>query len=181
MFELQCSRDNKKVPLGDDYGFGFRQMYFFLKMCSTVRDINTIIGSLSGDKDYMIFMEKQDVSFKKHMDELRINLKSSLELIKDVRDNIGAHLQQSSVETALQNMNHDRSGLFQISNPPIPKKTHYKFTGELMLCILIRDTPEELQAEKIEALVEALIKSLQTFFHRFDWLFLRYALDRKLL
>jgi hypothetical protein len=181
MFELQCSRDNKKVSLENDYSVGYRQMYFFLRMCNTVREINSAIESLSGDKDYKFFIKKQKDFLKKEMDELKNNLKSSLDLIKDVRDNVASHVKESAIHTALQNMNKDRFGSLQIPNGIIPKKMHYKFSGELVLCLLIRDTPEKLQKEKLEKIVGALVKSLQYFFHRFDLLFLVYARERRLL
>jgi hypothetical protein len=182
MFELQCSRDNKKVALGDDYSIGYRQTYFFVKMCNTVREINSAIERLSSDKGYKKFIKRQNDFLRKEIDELKNNLKSSLDLIIDVRDNLASHVKEKAIHTALQNMNKDRSSFFQIPKEGIiPKKTHYKFSGELILCLLIGDTPEKLQKEKLEHIVEALVKSLQTFFHRFDLLFLHYAHDRKLL
>lgn len=181
MFEFQCSLDNKNVPAEDDYGLGFRMIYSFLKMCSIVREIKSASDRLFDDKDYKNFLKRQNDSLRKEMDELKNKLISSIELIKDVRDNIGSHVQEGAVKKALKSMDHIRCGDLVIPDNLIPKTMHYKFTGELMLSMIIRDASPEHQWEEAEKIVRALTGSLDKLFHRIDLLFLCFAHDRKLL
>ena len=77
-------------------------------------------------------------------------------------------------------MNIDRYGLFIIPDPLIPKKTHYEFVGELILCMIAGDVPESDQEKKGNKVIKSLLLSLDKIFHRIDILFLSYAKDRKL-
>jgi hypothetical protein len=181
MFEFQCSRNNKNLPAEDDYGFGFRMIHSFLKMCSIVREIKSASDRLFDDNDYKKFLKRQKDFLRKEMDELKNNLISSIELIKDVRDNIGSHVLEVAVRKALKNMDHIRHGDLVIPDNFAPKQTHYKFTGELIIAMLIRDASPEHQWEEAEQIVLALTGSLDKLFHRIDLLFFCYIHDRKLL
>ena len=112
---------------------------------------------------------------------LKNSLISSIKLIKDVRDSIGSHVQEVAVRNALKNMDHIRHGDLVIPDNFSPKQTHYKFTGELIISMLIRDASPEHQEEEAEKIVLALTGSLDKLFHRIDLLFFCYAHDRKLL
>ena len=179
-FEFQCAlnRGNNKVEV--EFGSAFGDMYFFIKMCSSVNEINSAIETLSMDKGYKSFMKRQDVILKKEMNNLKMNLRSTLKLIKEVRNNIGAHVRERAVKAILKNMNIDRYGLFIIPDPLIPKKTHYEFVGELILCMIAGDVPESDQEKKGNKVIKSLLLSLDKIFHRIDILFLSYAKDRKL-
>lgn len=181
-FEFQCAlnRENNKVE--GEFGSAFGDMYYFIKMCNSVNEINSAIETLSRDKGYNSFMKRQDVALKNEMKNLKSNLSSTLKLIKEVRHNIGAHVQEKAVNAILKNMNIDRCGLLVIPDPDplIPKKTHYEFVGELILCMIAGDSPEPDQEEKGKKVIRALLQSLHKIFHRIDILFLSYAKDRKL-
>ena len=81
-FEFQCAlkcalnRGNNKVEV--EFGSAFGDMYFFIKMCSSVNEINSAIETLSMDKGYKSFMKRQDVTLKKEMNNLKMNLRSTL-------------------------------------------------------------------------------------------------------
>lgn len=180
MFEFECGRDNKSTPLGDEYGSSYRQVYYFIRMCGTLREISSAINSIFGDNDYKK-IERRNRDLKIEMDELKTGMESSISLIKDIRDNIGAHIQEKAVQQALQSMDIDRAGFLQMPKRLIPSKMHYKFTGELLMAILFRDTPGKKQLNKAKEIVNALVNPLSKLFHRIDLLFVCYARERKLL
>ncbi|MGD0966641.1 MAG: hypothetical protein ABSA57_22475, partial [Candidatus Acidiferrales bacterium] len=62
-------------------------------------------------------------------------------LVRDVRDSLGAHVLEKSVEKALNSMSFDRMGYIEVGRTL--KDTHYKFAGELVGEILLAEVPDE--------------------------------------
>jgi hypothetical protein len=167
------------VPVGDEYGPAWRQLYFFRGMCHTSREIQSVIQGLSKEEDFKQFLKKQPKDFVRDFNSLKINLNKALNTIEAVRDEITAHIKQTSTQQALENMSEKRSGFLQVSFES-PRKTHYKFTGELLLAIMFKDIPPEHQQEEAIERINLFVNGVQNLLQMVDILFFSYAKERGL-
>jgi hypothetical protein len=179
MFELYCALESQNVPMNDEYSSSWQQTYFFRKMHITVAEIRSAVESLARDVKFKAFLKKQPGTFQIEFTELKKNLNSTSEAIKDFRRDVGAHFSEDSIHQALQSMSHERNGFFQISRAP--RKTHYEFAEELIMAVMVRNTPNEKQYKKAISIVDALTNTTSKLFHRIDFLFISYLKDRNLV
>jgi hypothetical protein len=149
-------------------------------MFITLQEIRSAIETLAGDKDFKLFLVNQPALFKKELDQLKKKLDLTKETIKDIRNDIGAHISDESIKETLQNMSYERLGILQISQYD-PRKTHYKFAGELITAILLRNASNEQKEDKANEIISMLVNTLKELFVLIDRLFFAYAKDRKLL
>ncbi len=112
--------------------------------------------------------------------QLKKNLNAAFKIIKNIRNDVGAHVQEVPVGSALLNMSHERSGFFQISNYK-PSKTHYKFTKELIMAVMFRDIPDDQQLDKAQEIIGLFINAIENILSAIDSIFDAYARDRRLL
>jgi hypothetical protein len=180
MFEFNCAKESRNVTTKDNYGSSWGRLYFFRKMSNTLLEIRKAIETIAPDKKFKLFLRNQSPDFKKEFKQLQSNLNSTKDIIKDIRDNIGTHINSAPVNKALQTMSNERSGFLQISWDN-PQKTHYKFAEELIMAVMFRDTPDEQQMNKANEIMDALTKVMTELFVRLDMLFFTYARDRKLI
>ncbi len=180
MFQLQCAIESRNVPIKDDYGSAWRETYYFRHMFGTLQEIRRSIESLAKDVNFKSFLDAQSPKLQEEFTQLKKQFNSEREKIKTIRREIGVHIEENIVGEALLNMSHKRWGFLHISQRG-PAKTHYKFVGELIMSIMLRNTPDKEQLHKAQEIVDVLINTMQNLFPIIDWTFLNYAIDRKLL
>jgi hypothetical protein len=179
MFQFRCAREANDVPFEDDYGSAWRQSYYFRKMFGTLQEIRRAIESLSNNKNFELFLDAQSPILQKEFAQLKEKLGSDREKIKKIRTEIGVHIEEKTVGEALLKMNPERWGFLHISQRP--GKTHYKFVGELLMAIMLRNIPDKKQINEATKIVDLLTSNIQNLFPIIDWIFFNYAKDRKLL
>jgi hypothetical protein len=62
-------------------------------------------------------------------------------LVQNMRDSLGGHVLQRTVEQALNDMPADKFSYIEVGQTE--KKTHYKFAGELVIEMLLAGVPED--------------------------------------
>ena len=115
-------------------------------------------------------LQKKFKSMVKKLNERQI-------LVRDMRDSLGAHVLQKSVEKALNSMSFDRIGYVEVGRTL--KDTHYKFAGELVGEILLAEVPDE-KREMVAANHFQTIAELLPVFELTDIILTIYADARKL-
>jgi hypothetical protein len=178
IFELQGAIESKSVPMNDEYGHGWRVTYFFRKMCNTVREIRNVIERAALDGSFEGILDSKSTDFAEAVRQLQADLNRSSDVMKDVRDTLGAHMLEKSVAEALQNMGYDDSGVLQDSRDW--RKRHYKFTEQLAVAVMFRSVPEEQLEDQAKQKVDAFIKAIENLVFTIDALFISYVTDRKL-
>ena len=180
MFELHCEIESINVSVNDDYGSSWRQFYYFRKMFSTVTEIRRAIESLANDRSFKYFLANQSPGLQREFKRLKKQLDSERENMKTIRNEIAVHIEEHIVGEALQNMDAERWGFLHISQST-PRKTHYKFAGELIMAIMLRNTPNDKQLDRANEIVGILTNTTKSLFSIIDWIFFNYSIDRKLL
>jgi len=181
MYELTCSINAYRSHKQRDYDQSWVMFYFFRKMFITVSEIRGAIELLAQDADFKNILMKQPTSIKSSFKDVKDNLQTTSDLIKEIRNTMSGHIKLSSLWDALQIMDYERHGILQISTEG-PKDTHFKFTGELLMAVMFRNVPKDKkQLDEARKIADAFIKSIDKLFHHIDHLFFQYARDRKLL
>lgn len=181
LFELQGFVESHSVPIEDEYGTDWRQLYFFRRMCTTVKEVRNAIEVLSKEsKEFKQFLKEQPTDLVKHVDSFKADLNRALKTIDTVRNEVSAHIKQSSIEQALNKMRDEqRSGVLQISFE-MPAKTHYKFTVELLMAIMLKDVPPDNQEKEAKERVDKFIPAVQNLLEMINMIFSFYAKERVL-
>ena len=146
LFELQGAIESQSIQMKDEYGPAWRQLYFFRGLCHTAREIQSVVEGMA-QKNFKHFLSKQSSDFVKYFDRFKAGLNQALKTIEMIRDEITAHILQGPTAIALENMSDKREGILQISSQT-PTRTHYKFTGELLLAIMFKDISAEDQEKR---------------------------------
>jgi hypothetical protein len=180
LFELQTWIESELVPIDDEYGPDWRRLYFFRRMCVTVKEICTALEALLMKKEFKHFLRRQPNDFVKNFKSFKMALNRALDTIDPIRDEISAHIKQSSIEQALRQMRDaQRSGRLQISFEK-PSKTHYKFTDELLMAIMFKDIPPSKQEEEAKERVDIFLLGVKDILETVDMIFHFYARERGL-
>lgn len=180
MFELHCSMNAHKLSDAGNYDESWIKLYFFRKMFITISEIRSAIEALSQDRDFKLFLKKQSIPFRHRFEEIKRNLHSTSDTIKEFRNTLSGHIKQDCIWDALQTMDYDRHGIIQISRES-PRKTHYKFTGELIMAVMLRNIPNNRQIDKANEIVNTFFKSTDKLFPLIDFLIIGYGKYRQLL
>jgi len=180
MFQLQCAMQSRDVPIKDDYGSNWREIYYFRHMFGTLQEIRRSIESLAMDVSFKSFLDAQSQKLQQEFTQLKKKFDSERKKIKTIRNEIGVHIEENIVGEALISMSDERWGFLHISQRG-PQNTHYKFAGELIMSILFRNTPDNKQLHKAQETINVLTNIMQNLFIIIDWIIFNYAIDRKLL
>ena len=178
-FLLECRGVQPKEIEGlDQHSDKWRRIYFHRNMARTLMEIRSAIVNLQKAPEFAQLLGKQP---KPKQDEFRRLFKvfnQSHEVVKEIRDSVGGHVLQKSVEEALDQMDFDREGFYEIGQTL--EDTHYKFASELVIAVLLRGVPEELQEAKIHTDFDT-IASLIPVLSLIHEIFEMYARERRLL
>lgn len=168
----------KEIEELDHHSDKWRRIYFHRNMARTLMEIRSAIVNLERAPEFAQLLGKQP---KPKQDEFRRLFKvfnQGHEVIKEIRHSVGGHVLQKSVEEALDQMDFDREGFYEIGQTL--EDTHYKFASELVIAVLLRDVPEELQEAKIHTDFDT-IASLIPVLSLIHEIFEMYARERRLL
>ena len=104
LFELEEYVGAISAPLEDEYGPTWRQLYFLRRMCVTLKEVRSACEDLSINEEFKRFLDIQPESFVKDWRRFKADLKRAMSMIQPVRDQVSAHIKQSSIEQALRQM-----------------------------------------------------------------------------
>jgi hypothetical protein len=181
LFELSSWVEAKSVPFEDEFGATSRRMYFFRMMCITLKELRSACVSISKCADFKSFLKSQPKELKDCWCRFKINLDQTIDVIDPLRDEVSAHIKQASIEQALREMkNAERSGILQVSFER-PVKTHYKFTGELLMAVILRGVPVDKQEEELKQRIDRIMPALEDLLVTINNLFESYVVYKGLI
>jgi hypothetical protein len=125
----------------DSHSAVWRRLYFWRNLVRTLEEIRRTLEFLRTLGEFKKVLEKQSPRWKKKFETMVRGLAVEKAMVKGLRDSLGAHVLQGSVERALNSMSFDKMGYIEVGRTL--KDTHYKFAGELVGEILFAEVPEE--------------------------------------
>ena len=139
----------KEIEELDSHSDKWRKLYFHRNMVRTLMEIRNVLESLQREPAFKQLLGKQPKPKQLEFRRLVKEFNQAHEVIKEIRNSLGGHVLQKSMQEALDEMDFDRWGFLEVGE--ILKDVHYKFAGELVTAILLRGVPEESQKSKIES------------------------------
>ena len=137
----------KEIEELDHHSDKWRRIYFHRNMVRTLMEIRSAIVNLERAPEFEQLLGKQPEPKQDEFRRLVKEFNQAHEVIKEIRDSVGGHVLQTRVQEALDQMDFDREGFYEIGQTL--EDTYYKFASELVIAVLLRDVPEESQESKI--------------------------------
>ena len=125
----------------------WRKLYFLRNSIKTLAEVRSAIETLRGLERFKELLAKQSPQHIQQFESFYSMITSAHSLVKEVRNAVGGHILQKSVEVALDSQEFEWMGVLEMGEPT--ENLHYKFAGELVLAILLPDVPASEREEKI--------------------------------
>jgi hypothetical protein len=106
-----------------------------------------------------------------------VKLNEEYELVKELGDNIGAHVLHGHLENTLNSLDTSWEGFIQVGE--IAGKVAYKFAGELVLAMVLPNVPEADRRAKLESILKRMA-SKTSVIELIDLIFALYHRHRRL-
>ena len=155
-----------------------RRMYFVRNVIRTHMELSSGIRRLLSDSEFSALLKKQSARVRERFKSALAKLDEVHPLLKEVRNDIGGHVQEAAVQGALERMSWDSFGFLDVG--PTALLTHYEFAGEVTAEILLKDVSRE-ERLGITSRKYILIAELLPTFALIEYCFGIYAKDRELL
>jgi hypothetical protein len=125
----------------------FRRLYFWRNSLRTLNEIRDSLNQVNAQKRFRNALAAEPNEVRAAFESLRKELnKTSEAMLIELRNTIGAHLDRRVIQDALNDMDPRREGLIELGD--IRGKIHYKFAGEFLIAILLRNVPDSQQEQK---------------------------------
>ncbi len=177
MLEMQGIQADAIAEL-DGLSAASRRMYFVRNLIRTHMELSSGLRRLLSDSEFSSLLEKQSVGVRAKFKAALAKLDEAHPLLKEIRNDIGGHVQELAVQAALERMSWDSVGLLDLG--PNALLTHYEFSGEVTAEILLKDVSDE-ERRGIISKKFILIAELLPAFALIEYCFGIYAKDRNLL
>lgn len=161
----------------DEHSAIWRKLYFWRNLVRTLLEIRKTLESLNTVPEFKRALKKQPARWQDKFGVMVRKLEKAEGLVEEIRNSLGGHVLQRSVERALNNMSADRWSYIEVGETL--KKTHYKFAGELVGEILLAGVPEKGREAELEMQFKT-IADLLPVFELAEIIFTIYAEARKL-
>jgi len=158
IFVWPRSQQEMGFPELDENSSGWRRLYFFRNSLRTLREIRKTLDKLYCDPVCRKALENERQNLQIAFAKLRIEMDTAPNLIKNLRDKIGGHVLYPAVKRALDEMSYDLMGFYQ--DGEIRGKKHYKFTGELILKIMLHVVEDEKQVQELDQILKTTAQLL---------------------
>jgi len=169
---------NKYIERLDDNGSGYRRSYFWRNSLRTLEEIQKVLTRLSFQGRFADAMAQEPEDVRTAFSQLRAELDTAhKEFLKDLRDTLSGHLDEKTIQIALDNMDPQHEAFFQAGE--IVGKTHYKFAADLLWATLLHNIPENQHQEKAEWLLRRTSRLSQAV-KAIDDVVVCYMRDRRL-
>ena len=132
----------------DGHSVLWRRMYFWRSLVKTVSEFRSTIETLRMLPEFREVLKRQPPSWKKKYELMVKKLSKAQTLLKKTRNSLGGHILQQTVEEALDEMSLDLFSYIEVGR--IEKKTHYRFTNEFILEMMLTGVPTDQREAEIE-------------------------------
>jgi hypothetical protein len=161
----------------DESSSRFRRVYLSRRLLLTLAELEGAIQTLLRDRHFRVLLRKQPRDIKAGFGKAGGLIARVHEILKDARNDICGHVRESAVQSALERLDPDAFGLLDLS--PQAGSTHFKFTGELVGEILLKEVSNRERRELVSGKFASLADML-ALFALIERCFLMYAEDRGL-
>ena len=142
-----------------DQGFPeYRRIYFFRNSTRTMFEIASAISILQQQPEFKRILAQQSAADKTEFHSMVRGFNAKHALVKSIRNSIGGHVQQRSVEGALNDCDSDRASFFEVGQKR--RNVRYRFAGEILVAILVAGIPDSEQASRSEKDLRSLAELL---------------------
>ena len=155
-----------------------RRMYFLRNMIRTQTELSSSIQRLLGAPEFKVLLDDQPQSIQTKFNEMAKVIGEIHPLLKDVRNDVGGHVLEKAVQAALERISWESFDFFEIGEAA--NLTHFKFAGEIVAEMLLKDVAEEERRE-IRSSKFAQLARILPIFILIDYCLALYAMDRGLL
>jgi hypothetical protein len=145
----------KNIEALDEHSFNWRRTYFFRKMTQTLAELASAVNRILTDPDFKRLLRKQSADIQIQFAKIGRQIAYGQPTTTEIRNAICAHVNESEVQKALERIDHEVFGLFEIT--PRADKTHMKFAIELVAEILFVDMPKQERAKAFKAKIEKVM------------------------
>lgn len=159
----------------DRNSVSWRKLYFLRNSIKTLAEIRSALETLRQIKRFQKLLAKESKKHQKQFESFCKMMTSTHNLVRELRNAVGGHVLHENVARALDSQEFDWQGILEIGETT--ETLHYKFAGELLLAILLPDTP----ASKREARIIEILKTageLTAALGTIDLVFWMYLKDR---
>ena len=143
---------NERLERLDDNDSGFRRTYFWRNTLRTLEEIKNVLNRLNTDPGFRAAMLREppviQLSFRQLKRELN---KASRRFLLNLRNTMGGHLDEPTIQAALDSMDPLQEGLIEVG--PTVGSIHYKFSQEILWAALLVDVPEKDYDNKVNELL----------------------------
>jgi len=111
----------------------------------TLEEIKTVLNKLNAQSGFREALAREPAEVQQALGQARKALnRASDAFLRDLRNKVGGHLDESLMQQALDEMDSCREGLLQLGD--IRGKIHYQFAGDILWVALLEAPPAEEEA-----------------------------------
>src|SRR5262245_22986567 len=160
LLEMQGIYEEEIKPLDQNTEL-WRKMFFWRSLVKTIAEMRQTVETLAMLPEFKRAVRKQPKEWQAKITETKSLLLEHKELLTNIRDSLGGHVLEGSVQKALQGMSPENVRLLEVGQ--IEGKTHFRFTNNLLLAILLADVDEDKRLEEIQNRFRAIAKLMSVF------------------
>lgn len=143
---------NDHIERLDDNDESYRRTYFWRNTLRTLEEIRNVLNRLNSESSFRDAMSREPAPIQDAFKKLKRELnKASRQFLLNLRNTMGGHLDEPTIQAALDAMDPLQEGFVQVGE--ILGKIHYKFAEEILWAALLSNTPEKDFNKKIEELL----------------------------
>jgi len=158
-FLLELAGIEAEVISDLDQGFPeYRRIYFFRNSIRTIFEIVSAMTMLQQQPEFKRILAQQSPADQTEFRNLVREFNAKHALVKKIRNSIGGHVLQSSIEGALNGCDSDRASFLEVGEKR--RNVRYRFAGEILVAILVAGIPDDEQASKSEEELKSLAELL---------------------
>jgi len=137
----------------DDNSEASRRLYFWRNSLRTLTEVRDGLNAINAEAEFREALEHETPEMQTAFESLKKELnKASQEFLVELRNTVGAHVDVTVLQDALNELDFSREGFVQLGE--IRADIHYKFAGEFILSMLLRGIPDAEQQQVLEKLLE---------------------------
>jgi len=162
----------------DDNDESYRRTYFWRNTLRTLEEIRNVLNRLNTEGSFRDAMAREPAAVQEAFKKLKRELnKASGQFLLNLRNTMGGHLDEPTIQAALDGMDPQQEGLFHVGE--ILGKTHYKFAEEILWAAILGNVPERDFPQKIGELLDRSSRLNRTVL-AIDYVVDCYLTDRRL-
>jgi hypothetical protein len=180
-FHLECRGLLQEASIAqlDQNTPTWRRTYFFRTFLRTLNEILNVAGILEGDEEVRQLLKKKPQRLQDSFKKLVEAVNPQRQLIQDLRNTLGGHVDHRTVRAAIANMDVSRHGEIQLGSTL--GSMRYYFATELIVAILMCGIPSQDQKKELEDRMERIGGLIKPLLYAIDEVFIAYLDEQGLL